>query len=352
MTGILFHGPEIFDSGWAAILIKALGGRPRVRLMSAGTMSRAALLDSGLGGVETPGLQPSQCLKLLARDCSAVVLATFGKTERSGLVFGALVARRRGRGVPLIQAECRGRSYAVHSGACGKESLALEKAGFRRAGPPRECIELWKEDGCLRRRMTTAAHGDFVLVDGIVVGRAEAAEIIFSAKDRRITAISGVKIKAHGLEKLERLGGVDLAAAKLASTPGLRRPGTAARAVRVPGRGVCFIDHAGMHVFELAAGAAGAVTVGDDTTAVAGDILRRFGVPVIGIMDGDGDAVMPGAFPAPGSCLLTVPSDDKAGLAVLAGVFRGKRSSRMSFGGVKKAVLKILSGEIISSKEI
>lgn len=52
MIGMLFHGPEVFDTGWAARLMAAF---PGARYMLAGTMSRTALFDSGLQGVETPG---------------------------------------------------------------------------------------------------------------------------------------------------------------------------------------------------------------------------------------------------------------------------------------------------------
>lgn len=41
--------------------------------------------------------------------------------------------------------------------------------------------------------------------------------------------------------------------------------------------------------FEAAPGASLAVTVGDDTTQIAADILARLGIPVIGIVDGDLD---------------------------------------------------------------
>ena len=67
---------------------------------------------------------------------------------------------------------------------------------------------------------------------------------------------------------------------------------------------VVLLDHTAEYTFELAAGAELAVTVGDDTTAIAGDILSRLGIPIIGITDGDCDdlarltGIYPGSFSA------------------------------------------------------
>lgn len=348
MIGILFHGPEVFDSGWAARLLRAF---PRARCMLAGTMSRTALFDSGLKGVETPGAMPSVCVKALARNCSAVLLATSSKGERPGLVFGRLVAGKAGVGVPVAQAECSGPAWAAHTGACpSRLRAALEKLGFLPRPSPEARIEVWREGGRVLRRMTTAAKGDFVLVGGIVVGRALGGDIIFSAAGRSIKEIRGVRVKAHGLEKIERLGGVDLAEAKLASTRALRRGKVPARLTKGSGNGVVFIDHAGMHVYDLARGAAGAVTVGDDTTGVAGDILRRFGVPVVGIVDGDGDGLHAGEL-APGSVVLTVKADDKAGLMVLEKIFQKKTRSRLTFTVINKRIVELLKWHILTRVE-
>ena len=352
MTGVLFHGPEVFDSGWAGKLIKALGKGRRLRLMLAGAMSRTALHDSGLEGVETPGLQPSACLKLLEKNCSAILIATCSKSVNSGLTFGGLVAGRAGTALPVMQAECAGPVYAVHSGACPAGLAALlGKLGFVRAQAPETRLELWKEGGALCRRLTTCSEGDFILVNGIVAGRAKGSEAVIVTRGRTITEVRGATVKPHGLEKLERLGGVDLACAKLASTPALRRNGARARILKSAGKGVVFIDHAGMHVYALAEKAAGAVTVGDDTTAVAGDILRRYGVPVVGIVDGDGDGLHQGGSLSPGSVVFTVKADDKAGLKVQKKIFAGKKSSSCSFGEIKDRVARFIARDILSRKD-
>jgi hypothetical protein len=199
--------------------------------------------------------------------------------------------------------------------------------------------------------MTTAAPGDSLLVDGIIVGRAAAREIVFVAEGRRLTAVRGAAVKAHGLEKLERLGGVDLRTAKLASARRLRREDSVPRVRPRRGKGMVFIDHAGMHVYELIRGAQGAVTVGDDTTAVAGDILHRFRLPLIGIVDGDGDGLLARGNMPPGSCVLTVKADDQVGCRVSRELFHGRRRSALPFAVMKARILELAASDLLSVRE-
>ena len=58
-----------------------------------------------------------------------------------------------------------------------------------------------------------------------------------------------------------------------------------------------------------------AVTVGDDTTSICGDILSRAGIPIVGITDGDGDGLYTGACEVEGSLVLRLgnASDDDIG---------------------------------------
>jgi len=58
-----------------------------------------------------------------------------------------------------------------------------------------------------------------------------------------------------------------------------------------------------------------AVTIGDDTTAISGDILSRVGIPVIGITDGDADGIYHAARTVQGSTIIRLQSesDDEIG---------------------------------------
>ena len=56
------------------------------------------------------------------------------------------------------------------------------------------------------------------------------------------------------------------------------------------------------------------LAIGDDTTAVSGHICSHRGIPVLGIVDGDRDTIVPSAF-APGSVVVEMlgERDDDAG---------------------------------------
>jgi hypothetical protein len=88
------------------------------------------------------------------------------------------------------------------------------------------------------------------------------------------------------------------------------------------------IDHAAELVFELAVGAKLAVTIGDDTTAIAGDILYRLGIPIFGITDGDCDDLICRTRFFPGSIVLrlTAGKDDIVGKKLKDELFRGEDS--------------------------
>ena len=100
-----------------------------------------------------------------------------------------------------------------------------------------------------------------------------------------------------------------------------------------PGTGkVVLIDHAAEYTFELAANAELAVTVGDDTTAIAGDILSRLGIPILGITDGDCDNLACRTEIFPGSVVLRLAAGNDDIL--------GKKLKQELLGGENSAVLE------------
>ena len=179
---------------------------------------------------------------------------------------------------------------------------------------------MWESDQKIYRRVDTSAAGEFLLVDGIVVGRALGGEITIECEGpHRQCARRGDQTSRD--RKLERLGGIDLRTAKLASTASIRRTAYTPRITPVLGKGIVFVDHAGMHVYDLVQNREGAVTVGDNTAAVAGDILYRFQIPLIGITVGDKDTLLGNTRLTPGSTVFTVREDDSAGLWIRSGSF-------------------------------
>jgi hypothetical protein len=133
-----------------------------------------------------------------------------------------------------------------------------------------------------------------------------------------IVEITGIATKAHGIEKI---GKIDLRTAYIKT--GHLRPSnkTCDRPSTLPSRplkrgAVSFVNHCAESTFESVNDKTICViTVGDDTTAICGDILSRVGIPIVGITDGDGDEIYVGACIAEGSIILRLKntSDDDVG---------------------------------------
>ena len=350
MIGILFHGAEVIDSGWAKKIIDAMKTLDDVRCVLAGTMGRTAVIDSGLKDFEFWGKMPGESLARLAGETDNIVLATSSKSEESAMTFGGMVVKHADVITPVVQVECANLFFVEWVQGISIPIIdMLRIMGVKQ----RQKIEIkksvWESDGKIFRKMTTAKLNDFILVNGIMVGKAKTAKIIFVCKNGHIIDIQGCSIKQHGIEKLDRFGHLDIRKAKLASTYAIRGTETIPRIQPVKGSGVSFIDHAGMHVYDLARNVEGVVTVGDDTTTVVADILYRSQIPVIGIIDGDRDTILKNPHYTPGSVLLTVPEDDEFGLKVFDEIFQNKQRFDATFDEVLELTEK-LAREILIKK--
>jgi hypothetical protein len=352
MIGILFHGPEVFDSGWARTIVDSLARIDRIRCLLAGTMGRTAAIDSGMSGIECPGKQPSRILIELQCEADAIVFANYGKSEAAGLQHGAIIAEKSALKIPLIQAECSGCCYVEWNEGCNPAVIgALEQLGFHNRDRVKPQTAIWESNGSIYRRLTTAAAGEFVLVDGIIVGKALGGDVVFECSGRQIVDAKNIDIKPHGIEKLRRLGGIDLKTAKLASTSGIRRHVHSPQTTRLFGKGMAFVDHAGMHIYDLMQNRAGVVTVGDDTTAIVGDILYRSQIPLIGITDGDRDSLLDDTRFSPGSTVFTVPEDDKVGMRIYTEIFQNQLTIDDDFETMRECIINLISRDIFQRKD-
>ncbi|MGZ4894365.1 MAG: DUF2117 domain-containing protein, partial [Halobacteriota archaeon] len=169
------------------------------------------------------------------------------------------------------------------------------------------------------RHIYGAKIGEPVLVQGKVVGTVIGDDVAIIAQSGVIVEITGVATKAHGIEKI---GNIDLRTAYIKTGYLRPRNNTCDRSSTLPSRplkrgAVSFVNHSAESTFEsVNEKTICVITVGDDTTAICGDILSRAGIPIIGITDGDSDEIYSGACKAEGSILLRLKnrSDDDVGL--------------------------------------
>ncbi|MGV8174826.1 MAG: DUF2117 domain-containing protein [Methanothrix sp.] len=362
--GLVLHGPEIIDSGSALRLISRLKNLGSVTPVLGGTMGRVALMDAGLEDILkiSPRSSPSQSVRDLEASNDLIFLLSHAKTAESGLAFGSLVARAAGAGKPLIQIDCGGRFVSILRGDEDEAALNLAICLANDLGldllDPLQLQNIFIEGDLVRRRLSGVLPGELVSVNGTVIGRAVDSQVEIAARNGRIADLVGVSPKQHGLDKLGHIGHIDLERAVIRSGS-IRR--TTARSRALAGRCeheremvAVFIDHCAEDAFERARGAGIAVTVGDDTTAIAGDILARLGVLVMGIVDGDIDRLAGCTIMMPGSMVFHVKpgNDDLIGIQVEAQLFNGKERIRVDASELACRIKEIAGERLIACEEI
>jgi len=386
--GVVIHGPEVIDSGQAKAILDMLSAEGDVTAILGGTMGKAAVIDAALEDVIDiqQHIKPSASIQLFFRTSDVVYLLNHGKTAENGRVFGNMVISnlQDADEKPLVQVErpgCKdGQIIPWNSGALTFCKKLSGKLGLNISEPPASVTSLQIENDGRRtvRKVSGVCPGEYILVNGIVIGKAASKNIKVVLENGFVTSIEGGIIKEHGIEKLHRYderAPIDIKSAWVKSGP-LRRSKFSVRVKRGGGnnnssssssngstnndssddhnhRGgkAVIIDHVAERSFELVDGAQLAVTVGDDTTAIAGDILYRLGVPIIGLIDGDYDGLSHCTHIHPRSFVLHLKPgcDDAIGRCVRAELFAGGDSlSFDTIGSLKKRIIE-LAGDAIES---
>ena len=228
------------------------------------------------------------------------------------------------------------------------------------------------------RKVHGASPGENIFLNGIVVGYAHSEDITLIAEDGILVEIDGGEIKHHGVEKLGavNLNNVIIKTGLLRKSDDVTPRILEKEAVYVKdgernafaeGDGeensfkVGFVDHAAYDIyrfknFDLV------VSIGDDTSLVASDILYRFNIPIIGITDGDLDKVVEKGFVNEKSTILEVASgfDDIVGHNIFEEIFESNQILEVPFTDeydsveeFKHLMLEIIKAHILDSvKEV
>ena len=355
--GIVVHGPNIIDSGYALKLIKLLEHYGDVSVRLGGTMGRTAVIDASLENLIdiSRKLVPSDSLKIFHDDnVDVIFLLNYGKSDVTGQVFGYkvynhFVEKIDDNSIPIIQIERPGEkdgSIIPWNNDLDIVKELSHELDLNVVLPEEVYNNHIKQDdaGINQRIVHGVSPGENIMVNSVVIGKTNSDKLTLIARDNHIVDIIGGELKQHGLEKL---GEVDLEHA-IIKTGLLRHAKVKPRVIsndKSQEFKVTFLDHAGEDVYKFRDSSL-VITIGDDTTLISSDILYRFDIPVIGITDGDLDKVVEDGFKVKNSIIFEVESgfDDIIGQNIKREIFGGKRESYdfAEIDEVKNRIIEII----------
>ena len=324
--GVVVHGPNIIDTGYALKLIDLLSDYGEVSARLGGTMGRTAVIDASLEDrIDiTRKLVPSDSLKLFHDDnVDMIFLLNYGKSDVTGQVFGYKVYNHYAdkideNAIPVIQIERPGEDDGSIIAWNNDSDIVMDlsqRLNLAIVTPEEIYNNHIKNDNhdSNQRTVHGVSPGENIMVNSVVIGKSTSDKLTLIARDNHIVDSEGGVLKEHGLEKL---GEVDLDSA-IIKTGLLRHAKVTPRVISNNDSKeftVAFLDHAGEDVYKFKDCSA-VITIGDDTTLISSDILYRFNIPIIGITDGDLDKVVEDGFKAKNSYIFEVESgfDDICG---------------------------------------
>ncbi len=309
-------------------------------------------------------LLPSQSIDKFSGLADVIFLINYGKSSVTGHAFGYKVFGRCCSDPELIQIERPGESDGtVIPWKCNTKGMAEKVAKDLNLKVMSPTTVIWgmgeqtifnmvgEESTALYRKIAGVSPDENIFLNGIVVGKSTSSDVTLVAEKGILTEILGGKIKKHGVEKL---GKIDLERA-VVKTGLLRRSRVEPRIIeRREGEkikkensklNISYLCHAAEDVYKLKNSDL-VVTVGDDTTLVAADILYRFKVPIIGITDGDIDRVVEHGFKTVGSMIVELESgwDDIIGEKIFSELFNGKETLEIeNIENFKSKLIQIIS---------
>lgn len=311
--GLLIHGPEVIDEGEAGEVIETLiKAGFEVEATLGGITGKTAVIDAGLQHAIdiSKDMKPSEVAEYyLKRGIDFIVLVNHAKTEESGFMLGEGILRNfiakcdAEESFSFVQLEYSNRIIIRWLVKSGDENTFRNITGVFTAFDEREPYKLQsrcKEELNLVYREIRGVHpGEKIVVDGVIVGTTSRGDsVTLVARDGKLVNILGGTLIEHNLEKLPPLV-LEKEQIKTASVIRRTKPkliGDVQRKGKRKGVACLFytVDKLFPKMEERDADIAVAVTIGDDTTGIAGDILKRFGIPMIGITDGDADGLIEG----------------------------------------------------------
>ncbi len=303
LIGIVIHSPEVTELGITADFLERLEGEGiHYQAILGGVMGRLAILDAKLEEkifIDHP-YKPSEAIDyLIKRNVDLIVLLNQGISQESAIKFGQQVIEHSKLlpfyKIPVIQLDQLRSSDAFllnwsHEHRIFQEWLTKRYNLSKIVAPPRQ--ESLKIEGDTVTRILMAVHlGDKILVNGVIIGEVTSDQVEIITKSGKIHEIKGGRENLHGIEKL---GPVDLKNARTTTLKSLRRVHQSIQR-QIPSHqktNIAMLTWRGEKVYFHADKIDCVISIGDDTTFVSTEIISRFNLPIIGIIDGDADGIL------------------------------------------------------------
>jgi len=389
--GLLIHGPEVIDEGEAEEAIETLKEAGfEVEAALGGITGKTAVIDAGMRHVIdiSKDLKPSEVVEdFVDREVNFIVLVNRAKTEESGFMLGEGILRnfidrsRAKENLSFVQLEYSSGIIIRWLVKSGDENIYRKITGVFSAFREREPYKLelrCKKDvhsDLLYREIKGVHPGEKIVVDGVVIGMSSHENknnsVTLVAKGGKLVKILGGTLIKHNLEKLPPL---DLEKEMIKTASVIRR--TKPRTIGMDGvsrngkrkKIACFfytVENLFPKIEGRDADVEVAVAIGDDTTGIAGDMLKRFGIRMVGITDGDADGLIEGIesgaleeyvkFMPPNSLIIRLKPerDDIIGRMVKEEIFNGGEELELEgdiekqFEELKHRILELAKEDII-----
>ncbi len=339
---VVFHMAEVFDKGLAKNLIDILKSLGPIDCRIRGITGYTAVLDAKLN--EIIKFEDKPISQLIAEtSCDGAILASYSSNPEKFHAYCWLVTKHI-NDKPIIEIEFSSKSVIPLNDLSRQLAKTLaDYLGFNLTERRTYQDNIWSDGKRIYRRILAAEPGDFVLVNGIVIGKVNSHEAILIEENGKLIDATGISLKPHGIEKLERLGFKGLKYSKVSSIKVLRRKiDERARIGCSKGHGIALFDHEVTGIHSKAREIEGAITIGDDTTLIISDILERYGKRIIGVMDGDADGLLEFSKLPSNSILLLVDKDDEAGSIIRRELFGDRNIVEASFDHISSRVVDLL----------
>ncbi|WP_086636584.1 DUF2117 domain-containing protein [Methanonatronarchaeum thermophilum] len=336
---VYFHMPDVFDVGMGEEVVGGLEEYGCVDVVVSGTLTKTAVIDCGVDAIQIDEKWSSWALENQGR-YDVLFSVTHASSPDKSLAECWYISGKTGD-IPLVSIETNNGVLACWSDKVRKFGLTLaQDLGLELVDTPDYGRVLWEEDGKTYKRVLAVEKGEFVLINGIIVGQATSNDILIVEENNEIIELRNVDVKQHGLEKL---GPTKIEEAKIVSTDSFRRTVERRGSIEVEKKNqIGLLDHSAYNVHEIASkGLCGCITIGDDTTAVAGDILHRYDIPIIGITDGDIDQILNKPKHHPKSQILKVKKDDTFGKIIKKEIFKNQKTQKMTWQQAKNQTIKL-----------